>query len=190
MLRWTKSCLAPAWSTIRPPSGHRQEHRVKITVGRRLAGIAARTPPTYHRHITMISTRCDDPRVGPVEQTGIPAAALFHSLSDPTRLAILCHLALGEHKVVDLVTHLGAAQSTVSKHLSYLRQCGLVQSRAAGRASLYSRAVPEDLTGLLAAAQRLLAVTGDAVELCPTYGTGSHSDSARPAGSGPARDAR
>lgn len=102
---------------------------------------------------------------------GVPAtAALFHSLSDPTRLAILRHLGVGEHKVVDLVAHLGLAQSTVSKHLSCLRECGLVQSRAAGRASLYSLAVPQELTGLLSAAERLLAVTGDAVELCPTYG--------------------
>ncbi|MBI4940260.1 MAG: winged helix-turn-helix transcriptional regulator [Actinobacteria bacterium] len=119
----------------------------------------------------MISTNSDVPCVGSLAQAGVPAAALFHSLSDPTRLGILCHLALGEQKVVDLVTHLCAAQSTVSKHLSCLRECGLVQSRAAGRASLYSLAVPEELTGPLAAAERLLAVTGDAVELCPTYGT-------------------
>ena len=109
-----------------------------------------------------------------MEQAGVPAAAaLFRSLSDPTRLAILRHLALGEHKVVDLVSHLGAAQSTVSTHLSCLRECGLVQSRAVGRASLYSLAVPQELTGLLAAAELLLSATGDAVELCPTYGTGS-----------------
>lgn len=108
--------------------------------------------------------------------TGAPAAAaLFHSLSDPTRLAILRHLALGERKVVDLVAHLDAGQSNVSKHLACLRECGLVQSRAAGRASLYSLTVPKELTGLLAAAERLLAVTGDAVELCPTYGTSSTS---------------
>ena len=40
-----------------------------------------------------------------------PAASLFHSLSDPARLAILRHLAAGEHRVVDLTAHLGLAQS-------------------------------------------------------------------------------
>ena len=38
------------------------------------------------------------------------------------------------------------------------------------RASVYSLAVQPELLGLLAAAERLLAATGDAVTLCPTYG--------------------
>jgi ArsR family transcriptional regulator, cadmium/lead-responsive transcriptional repressor len=97
------------------------------------------------------------------------AASLFRSLSDPGRLAILGHLALGEHRVVDLTAHLGLAQSTVSGHLSCLRDCGLVTARAEGRASLYSLARPE-LLGLLAAAERVLDATGHAVSLCPTYG--------------------
>ena len=42
------------------------------------------------------------------------AAVLFRGLADPARLAILRHLALGEHRVVDLTAHLGLAQSTVS----------------------------------------------------------------------------
>ena len=37
------------------------------------------------------------------------AACLFRSLGDPARLAILRHLALGEHRVVDLTAHLGLA---------------------------------------------------------------------------------
>ncbi len=99
-----------------------------------------------------------------------PAAALFRSLGDPSRLAILRHLAFGEHRVVDLTAHLGLAQSTVSGHLSCLRDCGLVVARAEGRASHYSLARPE-LLDLLLAAERLLGATGDAVALCPTYGT-------------------
>ncbi|MCW2606351.1 MAG: transcriptional regulator, ArsR family [Frankiales bacterium] len=98
------------------------------------------------------------------------AVCLFHSLADPTRLAIVQHLALGEHRVVDLTAHLGLAQSTVSGHLSCLRDCGLVTARAEGRASLYSLARPE-LLDLLQAAERLLDATGQAVVLCPTYGT-------------------
>jgi ArsR family transcriptional regulator, cadmium/lead-responsive transcriptional repressor len=100
-----------------------------------------------------------------------PAAALFHSLSDPTRLAILRHLSLGEHRVVELTKHLSLAQSTVSKHLACLRDCGLVDSRPQGRASMFSLTTRDKLLELLAAAERLLALTGDAVDLCPTYGS-------------------
>ena len=95
------------------------------------------------------------------------AVFLFRSLADPARLTILRHLALGEHRVVDLTAHLGLAQSTTSAHLACLRDCGLVSSRTVGRASMYSLAVSEGLMGLLAAAERLLAATGDAVALCP-----------------------
>lgn len=97
------------------------------------------------------------------------AVCLFRSLADPARLAIVQHLALGEHRVVDLMAHLGLAQSTVSGHLSCLRDCGLVTARAQGRASFYALARPE-LIDLLAAAERLLEATGEAVTLCPTYG--------------------
>jgi DNA-binding transcriptional ArsR family regulator len=98
-----------------------------------------------------------------------PAVCLFRSLGDPVRLAILQHLTLGEHRVVDLTLHLGLAQSTVSGHLSCLRECGLISARAEGRASLYSLARPE-LLELLQAAEQLLNATGQAVALCPTYG--------------------
>lgn len=100
------------------------------------------------------------------------AACMFRSLGDPTRLAIVQHLALGEHRVVDLTAHLGLAQSTVSAHLACLRDCGLVTSRPQGRASMFSLAHLE-LIAMLTAAEKLLAATGDAVILCPTYGQGS-----------------
>ena len=101
-----------------------------------------------------------------VESVPEAAVCLFRSLGDPTRLAILRHLGLGEHRVVDLTAHLRLAQSTVSAHLACLRDCGLVSSRAVGRASVYSLAVPDELMQLLTAAERLLGVTGDAVTLC------------------------
>src|SRR4030088_1316145 len=50
-----------------------------------------------------------------------PAAALFHSLGDPTRLAIVRRLSEGEARAVDLMTELGLAQSTVPKHPACLR---------------------------------------------------------------------
>ncbi len=98
-----------------------------------------------------------------------PAGALFHSLADPARLAIVRRLAAGEARVVDLTGDLGLAQSTVSKHLACLRDCRLVDYRAQGRQSFYFLAVPE-LLDLLRAAERVLAVTDEAVALCPVYG--------------------
>jgi DNA-binding transcriptional ArsR family regulator len=103
------------------------------------------------------------------------AACLFHGFSDGSRLAIVRHLALGEHRVVDLTEHLGLAQSTVSKHLACLRDCGLVESRPQGRASMFSLTHPEATLDLLSAAERLLGLTGDAVALCPVYGRGAQS---------------
>ncbi len=96
------------------------------------------------------------------------ALALFRSLADPARLTILRHLALGEHRVVDITSHLGLAQSTTSKHLACLRDCGLVSMQTVGRASVYSLAVSSELTDLLTAAERVLATSRDAVALCPT----------------------
>nr|WP_246166101.1 metalloregulator ArsR/SmtB family transcription factor [Nocardioides psychrotolerans] len=98
------------------------------------------------------------------------AACLFHGFSDPARIAILQHLALGEHRVVDLRGHLGLAQSTVSQHLACLRDCGLVTSRPQGRATFYSLADAEALTDLWAAAERLLDLTGHRVVLCADHG--------------------
>ena len=97
------------------------------------------------------------------------AVCLFRGLADPARLAIVQHLARGEHRVVDLTAHLGLAQSTVSQHLACLKDCGLVSVRADGRASVYSLARPE-LFDLLAAAERLLEAAGSEVALCPAYG--------------------
>lgn len=101
------------------------------------------------------------------------AAALFHSFSDPSRLAILQHLTLGEHRVRDLTEHLGLAQSTVSAHLACLRDCGLVSSRPQGRASVFTLTRAPEMSAVLAAAERLLATTGQRVALCPNSG-GEH----------------
>jgi ArsR family transcriptional regulator, cadmium/lead-responsive transcriptional repressor len=98
-----------------------------------------------------------------------PTAALFRSLGDPARLAIVRRLTHSPARVTDLAGELGLAQSTVSKHLACLRNCGLVTVQAAGRASVYSLAQPA-LGALLAAAEDLLAATGNAVALCPVYG--------------------
>ncbi|MGH3367595.1 MAG: ArsR/SmtB family transcription factor [Nocardioidaceae bacterium] len=110
-----------------------------------------------------------------IDETAALSAAsyLFHGFGDASRLAILRHLALGEHRVVDLTAHLGLAQSTVSKHLACLRDCGLVTSRPQGRASVFSLAHPAAVLEVLAAAERLLEATGDAVTLCPVARDGT-----------------
>jgi DNA-binding transcriptional ArsR family regulator len=107
---------------------------------------------------------------GPTEREELtPAAALFRSLGDPARLAIVGRLTRGEARVVDLTGELGLAQSTVSKHLACLRDCQLVDFRAEGRQSFYFLARPE-LSDLLRAGEAVLAATGSAVALCPVYG--------------------
>ena len=98
-----------------------------------------------------------------------PAVALFRSLGDPARLAIVRRLAEGEARVVDLTRQLGLAQSTVSKHLACLRDCRLIDYRTEGRQSFYALTRPE-LIDLLRSTELLLARSGDAVALCPVYG--------------------
>jgi DNA-binding transcriptional ArsR family regulator len=119
----------------------------------------------------MAMTKASDDASGLPEAEALTAAAcLFHGFSDRSRLAIVQHLLSGEHRVVDLTRHLGLAQSTVSKHLSCLLDCGIVTMRPEGRASVYALAHPEATLDLLSAAERMLALTGDAVTLCPRYG--------------------
>ena len=98
-----------------------------------------------------------------------PAAALFRSLGDPARLVIVRRLAVGPARVTDLTAALGLAQSTVSKHLACLRDCGLVTSEPAGRASVFRLAQPA-LADMLTAAEQVLAATGNAVALCQEWG--------------------
>ncbi|MFV0405906.1 MAG: ArsR/SmtB family transcription factor [Propioniciclava sp.] len=93
-------------------------------------------------------------------------AHLFQALADPSRLEVVQHLAYGDHRVRDLVEHLGLAQSTVSKHLSFLLECQLVTARPEGRSSWYSLAHPERLSHLITAAETLLDATGSRVQLC------------------------
>jgi ArsR family transcriptional regulator, cadmium/lead-responsive transcriptional repressor len=131
-----------------------------------------------HRRMAMTTAAVAADDVGSVE-TLEAAACLFRGFSDPSRLAILRHLSLGEQRVVDLTAHLGLAQSTVSQHLSCLKDCGLVESRPHGRASMYSLTHPEALDALFVAAEQLLELTGEAVALCATYGAAARPGGAR-----------
>ncbi len=66
------------------------------------------------------------------------AAALFHALSDETRLEIVQRLLDGEKCVCDLTDALDAAQSRLSFHLKALRDAGIVNDRKVGRWVYYS----------------------------------------------------
>jgi DNA-binding transcriptional ArsR family regulator len=123
----------------------------------------------YHRSVTM----AQQDRGYRVDLS--PAVMLFRSLGDGTRLAIVHELARGERRVVDLTRALGLAQSTVSAHLACLRDCGLVDGRPLGRQMLYRLTRPELLT-VLAAAEELLAATGNAVALCPAHADGTDAE--------------
>src|SRR6201993_316761 len=101
-----------------------------------------------------------------------PAAALFRSLGDLSRLAIVRRLAEGPARGTGLVAVVGFAQSTVSKHLACVGDGGLVASEPVGRASIFRLTQPS-LIDVLAAAEDVLEATGSAVALCPRYGSGS-----------------
>ncbi|MBF0664237.1 MAG: helix-turn-helix transcriptional regulator [Brevundimonas sp.] len=64
--------------------------------------------------------------------------AALQALSEPHRLAILSMLAEGERPAGDFVEALPIAQPTVSKHLSVLREAGLVTVRKDAQRRLYS----------------------------------------------------
>jgi ArsR family transcriptional regulator, cadmium/lead-responsive transcriptional repressor len=89
---------------------------------------------------------------------------------------IVRRLAAGPARVTDLVSGLGLAQSTVSKHLACLRDCGLVAFEPPGRASVFRLAQPA-LAEVLAAAETVLAATGSTVAPCPVWGTGTGTGS-------------
>ena len=64
--------------------------------------------------------------------------AALQALSEPHRMAILSMLADGERPAGDFVDALPIAQPTVSKHLSVLREAGLVTVRRDAQRRLYS----------------------------------------------------
>lgn len=59
--------------------------------------------------------------------------AVTKALSDPNRIRALMALRSGELCVCQIIELLGLAPSTVSKHMSILKQAGLVDSRKDSR---------------------------------------------------------
>ena len=66
------------------------------------------------------------------------AAALFHALSDETRLELIEQLKDGEQCVCDLTDALNTGQSRLSFHLKVLKEAGIIKDRPEGRWMYYS----------------------------------------------------
>ena len=63
-------------------------------------------------------------------------------IAHPARLRILCVLSTGEYTVQELEKYVGVSQSTLSQHLSLLKDRGIATSRREGNYSFYSIAEP------------------------------------------------
>lgn len=61
------------------------------------------------------------------------AVRMFKALADPTRLRIVKLLERGELCVCQLTAALGMGQSRISRHLSVLKQAGLISDRRQGK---------------------------------------------------------
>lgn len=71
-------------------------------------------------------------------------ATMFKALSDNTRLRIVNLLLEGELCVCDVMKVLKITQSKASRHLTYLKNAGLVKSRRAGLWMHYWLTPPEN----------------------------------------------
>lgn len=82
---------------------------------------------------------------------------VFNALGDPTRRHIVESLSHGEASATQLAADLPVTRQAVAKHLSALRDAGLVESRRQGRETLYRvNAAPLD-----AAAAWIVRVGGE-----------------------------
>jgi ArsR family transcriptional regulator len=66
------------------------------------------------------------------------SVAVFHALSDETRLSLLEQLKNGERCVCELTDMMKAGQSRLSFHLKVLKEAGLLIDRREGRWMYYS----------------------------------------------------
>ena len=74
--------------------------------------------------------------------------AITRALSDSHRMRAVMALQEGELCVCQLIELLGLAPSTISKHLSILRQAGIVTSRKEGKWVYYACAEANHKTGI------------------------------------------
>ena len=65
-------------------------------------------------------------------------AEILKALAHPVRIAILDYLKDGEQCVCDIAKFAGSERSNVSKHLSILVSCGILEYRKEGLNVIYS----------------------------------------------------
>ncbi len=63
---------------------------------------------------------------------------ILKTVSEESRLKLLCLLCQGEHCVADTMRHLNMSQSLVSHHLRDLNDAGIVQHKKVGVKVFYS----------------------------------------------------
>lgn len=69
-------------------------------------------------------------------------AQICKALGHPSRLRMVSELAAGERWVYELTALVRADKSTVSKHLSILKQAGILQDEKRGNMVYYAIAAP------------------------------------------------
>ena len=69
-------------------------------------------------------------------------AEVLKAIAHPIRLAIIDLLAGGEKTVGLIVRRVGSTQSNVSKHLSLLKHCGIIDDRKIGLNRFYYLKIP------------------------------------------------
>ena len=69
-------------------------------------------------------------------------AKIVKAMAHPSRLFIIDQLAEGERCVCELTDMIGADKSTVSKHLSVMKEAGIVEDEKRGLQVYYTLRVP------------------------------------------------
>jgi len=69
-------------------------------------------------------------------------AKVIRAVAHPIRLAVLDLLTNGEQCVCDIVAHVGAERSNVSRHLAVMLRAGVLDSRKEGLRVMYSLRTP------------------------------------------------
>lgn len=82
--------------------------------------------------------------IGHVKKIAVPRkeAAVFKALGHPSRLQMVLALSKGERCVCDLVELTGLGWSTVSRHLSVLKDVGVVDDDKRGLQVFYRLTLP------------------------------------------------
>ncbi len=84
-----------------------------------------------------------DMDIAAMQENAGQAAALMKSLSNSSRLLVLCALVTREHTVGELEALTGLSQSAISQHLARLREERLVTTRREAQRIFYSLEKPE-----------------------------------------------